>query len=250
MFWGLPMTRLNARSHQSASPSAHGPRCRRKAVTATVLAGLTIPILTASAASALDVLPDEKASREACEKRFCEIVLDGKDTGPPLACDMTKTWDRVKLQKDGEKNALPWGFGDARCNVVLKIPREKITPALHEQRHTFVFERQTINCKIEGADNKLNSLEVDAAPKIKFRNGRAHKVWLNIEDVRGESGLKSLVWTASKLADNIGLFHGATVKEINKFIHRTCERRYGKGATEAKGTKRDEKDKPLRADAR
>lgn len=211
--------------------------------------GVLMALATTAPVAALEVLPDEKASREACERRFCEIVLDGKDSGPPLACDMTKTWDRVKLKKDGEKNALSWGFGDARCNIALKIPREKIVPALKQDRHTFTFERQTIDCKVEGSDNKLNSLQVDAAPKIKFRNGRAHKVWINVEDVRGESGLKNLVWTATKLADNLGLFHSATVKEINKFIHHTCQRRYGKGAIEAKD-KRDGKDKPLRADAR
>ncbi len=202
-------------------------------------------LAVAPTAEALEVLPDEKAGREDCERRFCEIILEGREKGPPLACDMTKTWDRVKIKKNGEKNALSWGFGDARCKVALEIPRGKIVPALHEEKHTFQFDRQTIDCKIEGADNKLNTLEVDAAPKIKFKNGRAYKVWINIEDVRGDSGLKTLVWTASKLADNVGLFHSATVKEINKFIHKTCKARYGKDAKDASDV-----DKPLRADAR
>ncbi len=214
-------------------------------------------VVCAPAAMALDVLPNEKASREACEQRFCEIVNDGKEKGPPLACDMTKTWDRVKIQKNGEKNALSWGFGDARCNVVLKIPRDKIVPAISEDKHIFQFERQTIECKVEGTDNKLNTLEVDAAPKIKFKNGRAYKVWINIEDVRGDSGLKTVIWTASKLADNVGLFHSATVKEINKFIYKTCKERYGteakKGNDDKPGKdakKGGDKDKPRQADAR
>lgn len=225
---------------------------------------LMLALLGASpAALALDVLPDEKASREDCEKRFCQIVNDGKENGPPLACNMTKTWDRVKIQKNGEKNALSWGFGDARCNVVLKIPRDKIVPAFTEEKHIFQFERQTIECKVEGSDNKLNTLEVDTAPKIKFKNGRAHKVWINIEDVRGDSGLKSLIWTASKLADNVGLFHSATIKEINKFIYKTCKERYSaegnsdksprssKGAKAASNTKTAaDAEKPQRADAR
>ncbi|MGD9668115.1 MAG: hypothetical protein AB7U75_03560 [Hyphomicrobiaceae bacterium] len=213
--------------------------------TIALLIGL---LAAAPPAMALEVLPDEKASREACERRFCEIVLDGKEQGPPLACDMTKTWDRVKIKKNGEKNALSWGFGDARCKVTLKIPRDKIVPAFTEDKHTFQFERQTIDCKVEGADNKLNTLEVDAAPKIKFKNGHAYKVWINVEDVRGDSGLKTLVWTASKLADNVGLFHSATVKEINKFIHKTCKADYGKDAKHPKDAPGG--DKPLRADAR
>jgi hypothetical protein len=220
-------------------------RMRRLGAVALVLASAA----AATPALALEVLPDEKASREACERRFCEIVLDGKDKGPPLACDMTKTWDRVKIKKNGEKNALSWGFGDARCRVALKIPRDRIVPAINSRKHVFQFDRQTINCKVEGSDRKLDTLEVDAAPKIKFKNGRAYKVWINIKDVRGDSGLKGLVWTVSGLADKLGLFHSATVKEINKFIHRTCNIRYGKGVRNAKKGA-DKKDKPLRADAR
>ena len=63
-----------------------GTRSRR----ARNAALLALPLLAlATPAFALDVLPDEKASREACERRFCEIVLDGTSSGPPLACDMT-----------------------------------------------------------------------------------------------------------------------------------------------------------------
>jgi len=211
-----------------------------------VLIGLLASGLLASvpAANALDVLPDEKASRTDCERRFCQIVLEGKENGPPLTCDMTKTWDRVKIKKNGEENALSWGFGDARCKVALKIPRSRIVPALHDKKHTFQFDRQTIDCKIEGADHTLNTLEVEAAPKIKFKNGHAYKVWINIKDVRGNSGLKTFVWTAAKLADGLGLFHSATIKEINKFIHSTCKARYANDAKNAAAGRR-----PLRADA-
>jgi hypothetical protein len=181
---------------------------RRPGAAALVLASAA----AATPALALEVLPDEKASREACERRFCEIVLDGKDNGPPLACDMTKTWNRVKIKENGEKNALSWGFGDARCKVALKISRDRIVPAINSPKHVFQFDRQTINCKVEGSDRKLNTLEVDAAPKIKFKNGRAYKVWINIKDVRGDSGLKGLVWTVSGLADKLGLFQSAAVK--------------------------------------
>lgn len=228
-----------------------GARPRRGLMASTVCCGplaLLLGLLVAApAAKALDVLPDEKASRENCERRFCEIVLDGKDSGPPLTCDMTKTWDRMKIQKNGEKSALSWGFGDARCTVALSIPRDKIVPALNEEKHTFQSEPQTVHCKVEGSNSELDTLEVVAAPKIKFKNGQAYKVWINIEDVRGDSSLKTFVWTASKLVDNVGLFHGAAIKEINKFIHKTCQKRYGKD--DSGGDHSSDVKKSLRADA-
>ncbi|MCC0010648.1 MAG: hypothetical protein H6875_09400 [Hyphomicrobiaceae bacterium] len=208
-------------------------------------AGTALVWLTASAA-AFDVLPDERASREQCERRFCQIVLGRASSGPPLSCEMTKTWDRVKLKKNGEANSLPWGFGDARCKVSLNIPHAEIVKALEKPKHTFQFERQTIDCKIEGSDKTVSDLQVVAAPKIKLKNGKADKVYFKIKDVNGDSSLKTLVWTAAKLADSLGFFNSGATKEINKFIHKTCEERYGanaKAGEKDKGDKKDRKDK-------
>lgn len=199
----------------------HHPFGARSAAIAAVLVCLSTPV------TAFDVLPDEREGRKECERRFCQIVLGGEASGPPLTCEMTKTWDRVKIKKNGEANSLPWGFGDARCKVSLNIPRAEIIKALEKPKHTFQFQKQTINCKIEGSDKKVSDLEVIAAPKIKLKNGKADKVYFKIKDVNGDSSLKTLVWTAAKLADSLGVFNSGATKEINKFIHKTCEERYG-----------------------
>lgn len=207
---------------------------------ARALLATWVLVATAATAHALDILPNERATREACERRFCEIVLDGKPAGPPLKCDMVKTWDRVKIKKNGEKSTLKWGFGDARCQVTLDVPRARIVSALKDSKHIFLFDKQTIQCKIEGEDNKVSTLEIDAAPKLKLKDGKAYKVWVNVKDVRGDSNAKSLVWTASKLADGLGIFHKDSVNAINKFIHETCQTDYGKGGKKA--------DKPVKAE--
>lgn len=204
-----------------------------RCATALVVAAALMTALAASRAAALDVLPDEKAGREACERKFCAMVLDRKPTGPDVACDMTKTWDRTKIKKNGEKKAISWGFGDARCKIAFSFDRKDLLPALQEAKFTLRIPPQTIRCEIEDSEKTPRSLLVEAAPKIKFKDGRADKVWINVKDVKGESSMKNLVWAVAKLADGLGIFHKDTVREINKFIHKKCEQEYGASTTKA-----------------
>lgn len=196
------------------------------------LAGLAAP------ASALDVLPNEKATREACERRACEVVLQKSEKGPPLKCHMIKTWDRDKIKKNGEKKRMTWGFGDARCEVSLDLDRSLLVPALTADKYTLQFPPQKVLCQIENSEKKAEPLTVVATPKIKFKGGHADKVWLNVKEVEGQSGVKTLVWTAAKLADGLGLFHKDTLKSINAFVHETCPKEFG-GKLDAKAPAAD-----------
>ncbi|MCB1519494.1 MAG: hypothetical protein KDJ37_02840 [Hyphomicrobiaceae bacterium] len=236
--WSKPLAGRRLGQNQGISP-----RSRLTARLPALLAALAtlVPVATQSA-SALDVLPDERAGRQACERRLCEMILDRKPTGPALACDMTKTWDRNKIKKGGASKSISWGFGDARCKIAFKLERAALLPALEQPKYTLAIPPQTIKCEIEGADEKVKPLTVLAAPKIKFKGGRADKVWLNVKDVKGDGMMKGLVWTVAKLADSFGIFHKDTVREINRFVHEKCEAEFG--ATAAKPTKPTSKGKP------
>lgn len=205
-------------------------------------AGMT---MASVGAQALDVLANEKAGRDACAKRLCDIVLKREPKGPPLACDMTKTWDRTKIKKNGEKSNISWGFGDARCQVALNIDRAMLLPALASPTHTLFVPEQTVRCKIEDSESKLTELNVRASPKIKFKDGKAHKVWINVKDIDGDSNVRGLVWSVAKLADGLGIFHKATIKEINKFIHEKCAADYGGVEANAGGKTNPEIKKPV-----
>lgn len=216
------------------------PRRTRPATIAAIIGLMAGP----GGAKALDVLANEKAGRDACAKRLCDMVLKREPKGPPLACDMTKTWDRGKIKKNGEKSNISWGFGDARCQVALNIDRAILLPAVASPAHTVFIPEQTVRCKIEDSENKLTDLNVRAAPKIKFKDGKAHKVWINVKDVDGDSNIGGLVWSVAKLADGLGIFHKATLKEINKFIHEKCAADYGGEVAKAGGKTGAEAKKP------
>lgn len=218
----------------TAPVPAAAPRRRPADAHVASMLAVAFAAMLAIPAHALEVLPDEKAGREACEKRACQLVLDKTAAGPPLTCNMTKTWDRDKIKKNGDKKRMSWGFGDARCQMTLSLDRALLVPALQEAKYTLYFPPQKVVCQIEDSEKKAKPLVVTAAPKIKFKGGQADKVWINVTEVEGEGAVKNLVWTAAKLADGLGIFHKDTVNSINTFVHQTCPTEFGPNAKPVK----------------
>ena len=68
------------------------------------------------------------------------------------------------------------------------------------------------------------------APKMVFKNGHAEKVWINLKDLKAPADIKATIWTAAKLEDLLGFFHGKMIKSINKFMYSRCVELYGPAA--------------------
>lgn len=177
-------------------------------------------------AAALEADKDEKERLEACEKTLCETVVKKNPKDGAVACDLSKTWDRVKIEKGAGSKALSWGFGDAKCKLEVSLPRKHLVAALTEKRHKFFLPRHTVVCDVE-TQKGVEPVRVTLRPKMKFENGKASKVELKVEDIEGPAMIKGLIWTTVKLEDNLGIFHKDMLKEINKFLHRKCPKRHG-----------------------
>lgn len=193
--------------------------------------------LGASPAVALEEPPDELPALKACEKRLCTMVLDKKPSGDDLKCDIQKTWAKDSLE-GGKSKGVSWGFGDARCKVDLKLERADIVAALTKPKYTVRVPAHDVNCVIE-REGELRPLTAKVAPKIVFKNGKADKVWINLENIEGPADVKSTIWTAANLEDTLGIFHRPMIKSINKFLEKQCPKRYGPNAeAEAKDDKK------------
>ncbi|MCC7253491.1 hypothetical protein [Hyphomicrobium sp.] len=200
--------------------------------TSFAVAGALLILAAAGPVAALEEPPDEMAALKACEKRLCTMVLGKKPTGDDLACDVQKTWAKSTL-KEGESKGMSWGFGDARCKVDLKLGRADVVAALTRPKHTVRVPPHQVNCVVE-REGELKPLTARLAPKLKFKDGKADKVWINLESIEGPSDVKSTIWAAAQLEDTLGIFHRPMIKSINKFLHRQCARRYGPEAEAAK----------------
>ncbi|MBU1212481.1 MAG: hypothetical protein KJ587_14580 [Alphaproteobacteria bacterium] len=205
---------------------------------------LVVMVMALSPAAALEPGDSEAELLASCEERLCRQILDKSPPNGMLRCDLGKTWGGDDINKGAESKSMSWGFGDAQCSVDLKVDRRDIVAALSAPKYEFSVRPHQVACTVETAEGS-KPLKARLAPKIKFEGGKAKKVWIKLEDIEGPEPLSSFVWTTAKLEDSIGIFHSEMIKQINKFVHEKCERRYGRQAMLKK--KRKEAAKQRRA---
>lgn len=200
------------------------------------LVTMGLAIILPGRAAAIEPAANEAEVLKTCEQRLCTMALGKKPSGDDLKCALTKTWAKDTLKK-GESKAVKWGFGDARCELVLNLDRAEVIAALTKPEHTINVPAHTVKCTVE-RDGEAKPVTAKLAPKLEFKNGRADKIWINLTDLSGPATIKATVWTAANLEDSLGIFHKGMIKSVNKFLYQRCGQRY-----EANGTpKPDPKD--------
>ncbi|MDX2257737.1 MAG: hypothetical protein NW205_02365 [Hyphomicrobiaceae bacterium] len=197
----------------------------RTAVRFACLSSAVAVLLIAAPAMALEPKPDEGEKLKACEQNLCGIILSKDAGGGDLACQISKTWAKDKIEKGAGEKKLSWGFGDARCGIDLTAERAGIIKALTEKEHSLEMKPQTVKCEVEQAEG-ATTIDVTLAPKVTFKDGKAHKAWLNISKIEAPTVVKGAIWTVAKIEDNFGVFHGEIIEEINDFVGSKCAKRY------------------------
>jgi len=178
------------------------------------VAGLT-------AVAALEPAKDEKDKLKACERQLCDIVRAKSEKGGDYSCTLAKTWGQTAIESGAKKSAMTWSFGDARCKVDVSLMRGAVVGALNNPKFTVEATPHNISCEVERSGT-LTPVTAVVAPKIEFKDGKADKVWIGLKSIEGPGDIKAIVNTLTKLHDKAGLFHGSTVKSINKLLHKTC----------------------------
>jgi hypothetical protein len=192
---------------------------RRRAL--LMLAALGTVALPAGA-MALEEKKDEKDKLKACERRICDAIVKKAPATGDVSCALTKTWARKSIKENSdESKKVDWTFGDARCTVDLKVPRSLIVSALSDADVKLELPLHRVDCEIE-RDKEVDRVHFTLGPKVRFENGVAKQVWINLKKVEGPGAIKAMATSLAKLEDTVGLFQGPLTKAINKFIAEKC----------------------------
>jgi hypothetical protein len=162
---------------------------------------------------------EEKKKLYQCAKDLCSIILSKNPKGPDLVCDITKTWDKEKIQKGADSKNIGWGLGAATCSAKVTIKRADIVAALTSPEAKFKVGRQSVACQV-GTDQY--PIGATLSPELKFNNGTATAGSLRIEEIQGAVLIKGVVWTAAQLERHFGIFEKDLVREVNRFIEKEC----------------------------
>lgn len=190
------------------------------------------------------VVDRDKAGRKACEARICKLILNKPEPKGDLTCDLGRAWGKAKIREGAESKKIQWSFGDARCKLHVAIPQRAIINALTRPKFTFTAAPHTVQCDVQMGGG-IEPVRAVLQPKLKFKAGRVRKIWVGLKEMDGPALLTGLVWTTAKLEDTLGIFHKDMVKEVNKFLHKTCADEYG---PDAKPDKPEKKAKDAKAD--
>jgi hypothetical protein len=172
-------------------------------------------------ARALEPDPQEKEHLKACERNICTMVTRKEAAGDDLTCKLTKTWAKDKIKDGVEKKKISWTFGDARCDLDLKVPRGQVIDAMTKPEHTLDFPKHIIKCQVQ-REGETTPINLSLTPRLQFKAGKAEKAWLNVSDIEAPAIVKGAIWTVTKLEDNFGLFHGEIIAEVNEYIQQKC----------------------------
>jgi hypothetical protein len=109
--------------------------------------------------------------------------------------------------------------------VDLNLERVRLVSVLEGGRRKLFVAPHVVDCIVE-QDGKLEKVKATLAPKMRFRDGKAEKVWVNLESVEGPDAIKATLVTAAYLADSLRLFDRQLVKAVNRYIDRHCPKTY------------------------
>jgi hypothetical protein len=182
--------------------------------------------LGCSGALALEEDKGEKDRLATCEHDLCSILVK-KEPGADLQCALQKTWAGKVIKEGVESKKLTWGFGDVRCSLDLKVPRQEMIDALTKPEYEFKLGSHTVVCDVE-REKEVMKISVALAPKFQFKDGKAQKAWLGIGTIEAPTVLKGAIWTAAKLEDTFGIVHNDLIREVNEFVYQRCPKKLEK----------------------
>ncbi|MGO9174230.1 MAG: hypothetical protein ACLP7P_20005 [Rhodomicrobium sp.] len=162
---------------------------------------------------------EEKQKLAQCAKDICGIIVSKNASGPDLTCDLTKTWEKEEIQKGADAKKIAWGLGTAKCSVKVSAKRADLVAALTSPENTLKISKQSVSCEI-GEEKYLISATL--APELTFKAGTSTAASLHIDDIKGATLIKGVVWTAAELEKHFGLLEGDVVREVNRFVQKEC----------------------------
>lgn len=182
------------------------------------------PMLGPQVSSKVELTPEEKAEKEArkaCKIEICDIIATREPIGEDIACDIKKTWRPDSLTKMlGDQFSWPWG--KAVCQSKLNLSRADLAGAMLESDATIKMEQFAVSCELHTGEGEPYVVEMDLAPEVTFKNGRAISASINWGDVSAPLMIYPILYAGTGLDNRSNILGSEVVEMVNEFTYKKC----------------------------
>jgi len=163
----------------------------------------------------------EKEARKACKIEICDILATKKPQGPDVACDILKTWrdDDIVKMLGGRIN---WPWGKAVCQSKLRLKRAPLANAMSAPRARVEMASQTVRCSLHQKGGKPYVIEVELAPEVTFKDGKATGATINWGDVSAPMLIYPLLYAGTSLDNSANVLGPEVARLVNDFMGKGC----------------------------
>jgi len=195
---------------------------------ALLLLGTSVPDLAAEdlgpqVTSKRKPTPEEQAqkqAREACKIEICDIVETREAQGPDITCDIGWTW-RAEEIVDALGGRVDWVWGKAACQSTVRLERAPLANAMSAPSASVTTDLHKVRCSIQ-QDGKPYVIEVELAPRVTFKNGKATDAKVNWGEVSAPAAIYPLLYAATGLDNSTNALGPEVVRQVNKFARKDC----------------------------
>ena len=168
--------------------------------------------------------PAEKAEnkvRKACKIEICDILATRAPQGRDIACDIVKTWrtDDIVEMLGGR---IDWPWGNAVCKSKLRLKRAPLTKTMSEPSARIAMDSQTVSCALHQKIGKPYVVELDMAPKVTFKNGKAVSAEINWGEVSAPMLIYPVIYAGTGLDNSANVLGPEVVRMVNEFTGKKC----------------------------
>jgi hypothetical protein len=182
------------------------------------------PALGPQLSSKTELTPEEKAEKAArmiCKIEICDVIATREPIGEDIRCDIKKTWRADSLTRMlGDQFSWPWG--KAVCRSKLDLSRADLAAAMLEANTTIKMDKFTISCELHTGESAPYIVEMQLAPEVTFRRGKAVSATVNWGDVSAPLAIYPILYAGTGLDNRSNLLGAEVVTMVNEFTGKKC----------------------------
>jgi hypothetical protein len=184
----------------------------------------TAPSLGPQISSKVQLTPEEKAEKEArkaCKIEICDIIATREPLGDDIACDIKETWRADSLTEMlGDQIGWPWG--KAVCESKLNLSRADLAEAMLVADTTIKMDKFAVSCALHRDSSEPYVVEVELAPEVTFKNGKAVSATINWGDVSAPLLIYPVVYAGTGVDNQSNVLGSKVVTMVNEFTQKKC----------------------------